>query len=99
MRQIPRLATSNWSLTPDPYEDPKQGVQAMSDSDRSGRNGAPADPKETIKQLTAEVERLRGRLAVERYGDELRDALVMAATVGTIASPVAHSRLLEMIVE
>ena len=51
------------------------------------------------KSLRAEVERLRGRLASEKYAEELREALITAATVGTIATPVAHSRLLEMIVE
>ena len=75
----------------------------MNDQDKSERDGnAHLDgdqARETIARLTAEVERLRGRLASEKYADELREALIMAAAVGTIASPVAHSRLLEMIVE
>ncbi|MFL5732434.1 MAG: GAF domain-containing protein [Chloroflexia bacterium] len=71
----------------------------MSDDERLGQEGAPGGEKETVERLRAEVERLRGRLASEKYAEELREALITAATVGTIATPVAHSRLLEMIVE
>ena len=35
----------------------------------------------------------------ERLATHLRDALTLAATAGTIGSPVTHARLLEMIVE
>src|SRR5437773_2015390 len=34
-----------------------------------------------------------------RFAEELRQVLVQAAVAGTIAAPVSHSRLLEMIVE
>src|SRR5207244_38878 len=80
-----------------------QGARTMNDQDKSAHDGNSrsngAQERETIARLTAEVERLRGRLATEKYADDLREALIMAAAVGTIASPVAHSRLLEMIVE
>jgi len=55
--------------------------------------------RETISRQATEIERLRARLTGERYAEELREALVLAATAGTVASPVTHSRLLEMIVE
>src|SRR5437868_1227002 len=71
----------------------------QNESPKPKRGGRTAKQDEAISRLTAEVERLRGRLALEKYAGELREALVMAATVGTIASPVTHSRLLEMIVE
>lgn len=45
------------------------------------------------------ISRLKRRLAEERFAEDLRDALTLAAAVGAISSPVTHSRLLEMIVE
>jgi signal transduction protein with GAF and PtsI domain len=42
---------------------------------------------------------LRKRLADEQFARDLREALILAATAGTIASPVTHSQLLDMIVE
>lgn len=53
----------------------------------------------TIAAQAQEIERLRRQLANHQFADELRAALVLATAAGTIASPVAHSRLLEMIVE
>jgi GAF domain-containing protein len=55
--------------------------------------------QETIAQQQEEIERLKRRLADERFTEELQEALTLAATAGTIASPVTYSRLLEMIVE
>ena len=55
--------------------------------------------EEELKQAREEVSRLRRRLADERFAEELKDALTLAAAAGEIASPVAHSRLLEMIVK
>src|SRR5438105_2701559 len=52
-----------------------------------------------IAEQAQEIERLRGMVSLERYAEDLRAALTLAATAGTIASPVTHSRLLEMIVE
>lgn len=55
--------------------------------------------RDTIARQTVEIERLRRRLAQERFAEDLREALCLAATAGTIAAPVTHSQLLEMIVE
>src|SRR5947209_283014 len=60
---------------------------------------AAADAAATIARQAAEIARLQRRLEDERFAEELQEALAMAATAGTIASPVTHSRLLEMIVE
>lgn len=53
----------------------------------------------TVARQAAEIERLRGRLADERFAEDLREALTMASAAGTIGSPVEHVRLVEMIVE
>src|SRR5687768_15206925 len=55
--------------------------------------------EEELRRARDEVARLRRELADERFAGELKEALTLAAAAGTIASPVAHSRLLEMIVE
>ena len=52
-----------------------------------------------IARQAAEIERLRLQHADARLAEELRAALVRSALAGTIAAPVSHSRLLEMIVE
>ena len=52
-----------------------------------------------LARAREEVARLKRRLADERFAEDLRDALTLAAAAGAIASPVEHSRLLEMIVE
>jgi GAF domain-containing protein len=52
-----------------------------------------------LAQARDEIARLRRRLADERFAEELKEALTLAASSGTIAAPVAHSRLLEMVVE
>jgi GAF domain-containing protein len=54
--------------------------------------------RETIARQAEEIERLQRRLAGEHVAADLRDALTIATTAGTIAAPVTHSRLLEMIV-
>jgi GAF domain-containing protein len=46
-----------------------------------------------------EISGLRRRLAEERFAEELKDALTLAASAGEISSPISHSRLLEMIVQ
>src|SRR3990170_297946 len=53
----------------------------------------------TIARQQEEIEGLKRRLADERFAEDLREALALAASAGAIASPVSHSRLLEMIVE
>lgn len=55
--------------------------------------------EEELAEAREEISRLKRRLTDERFAEELRDALTLAATAGSISSPVTHSRLLEMIVE
>jgi GAF domain-containing protein len=71
----------------------------MNDKPQDGDQDALARARETIARQEEEIERLRRRLADERLAEDLREAMTLAAAAGTIASPVAHSRLLEMIVE
>jgi GAF domain-containing protein len=71
----------------------------MEDEPRVGDQDALARAQETIARQAEEVGRIKRRLADERLAEDLRDALTLAAAAGTIASPVTHSRLLEMIVE
>lgn len=52
-----------------------------------------------VERLRAEVERLKRRLEDERFAEDLREAMTLAAAAGSIASPVRHGRLLELIVE
>lgn len=58
-----------------------------------------AHAQETIARQANELARLQRRVEAERFAEELRDALLLAATTGAIAAPVTHSRLLESIVE
>jgi GAF domain-containing protein len=53
----------------------------------------------TIVALRQENERLRRRVDDEQFAAALRQALVLAASTGTIGSPLSQSRLLELIVE
>jgi len=55
--------------------------------------------KDELVQAREEISRLKRRLGDERFAEELKDALTLAAAAGSIASPVEHSRLLEMIVQ
>ena len=71
----------------------------MSDAMPAGAAAPPTPAEATIARQAEEIERLRRRLADERFAEELREALALAAAAGTIASPVTHARLLEMIVE
>jgi GAF domain-containing protein len=71
----------------------------MTDESRPGDQDAHARAQETITRQAEEIERLRRRLSDERLADDLQEVLTLAAAAGTIASPVTHSRLLEMIVE
>ncbi len=62
----------------------------------------PADLAEAlavIARQAEELERLRLQHTDARLAEDLRAALVRSALAGTIAAPVTHSRLLEMIVE
>lgn len=64
-----------------------------------GDREALARAREEISRQAREIERLERRLEDERFAGDLRDALTLASAAGTIASPVSHTRLLEMIVE
>lgn len=58
-----------------------------------------ASARMRIAEQEAEIARLRAALDDARRGAELRDAVALAATAGTIEARVTHARLLEMIVE
>jgi GAF domain-containing protein len=66
-------------------------------SEELGRELAAA--RDALARQAAEIERLRREAADDRFAEDLRRALALAATAGTIASPVGHERLLEMIVD
>jgi GAF domain-containing protein len=68
-------------------------------NDHVGSQDALAQAQATIAQQAAEIERLRRQLADERFAEQLQEALALAATTATLASPVKYSRLLEMIVQ
>lgn len=55
--------------------------------------------QETIDRQAREIEQLRRRLAQEDAAAKLAKAYTKAAAASVIASPVSHSRLMEMIVE
>jgi GAF domain-containing protein len=71
-------------------------------SDHAGGDGAApdalAEARATIARQQEEIERLRHRIREDRFAQDLRDALTLAAAAGTVAAPVTHKRLLEMIV-
>ncbi|MBA3450586.1 MAG: GAF domain-containing protein [Chloroflexia bacterium] len=71
----------------------------MTDARRGSSPDLLAEAQATITQQADELERLRRRLDDERFAEELRRVLVLAAAAGTIASPMTHARLLEHIVE
>ena len=56
-------------------------------------------PEEVISRLRRENDALRSALEGERFAGDLRRALTRAGAAGVIATPITHSRLLEMIVE
>jgi GAF domain-containing protein len=69
-------------------------------SDESGEQKvALSRAQETIAWQAEKIERLEGRLADERFAEDLREVMTLVGAAGPIASPVSHSRLLEMIVE
>ena len=71
----------------------------MADAPQGGDLDLLAEAQATITRQADELERLRRRLEDERFAEELRGVLVLAAAAGTIASPVTHARLLQLIVE
>ena len=71
----------------------------MSDNHDKAGQQTPEQARAMIARQAEEIERLGRLLAGERFAEEMRQALATAAMTGTIASPVTHTRLLEMIVE
>src|SRR5215217_1586317 len=71
----------------------------MSDKPGTPEPQALASARATIAGQAEEIERLKKMIAGERFAEEMRQAFATAAMTGTIASPVTHTRLLEMIVE
>jgi GAF domain-containing protein len=71
----------------------------MTHADGGSGDDPLAEARATIVRQDEEIARLRRRLGDERLAEDLREALVLAAATGTIASPVTHARLLELIVE
>jgi GAF domain-containing protein len=51
-----------------------------------------------IEELEAEVMRLRGRIADDRIGEDLRAVLTQAGAAGVLTAPTAHTDLLDQIV-
>lgn len=62
-------------------------------------SGALSEALRTIEDQQKEIDRLQRRLSDERVAEDLRDALLLAASTGAIAAPSHHSRLLTSIVE
>jgi GAF domain-containing protein len=59
----------------------------------------PEVARATIARQAEEIDRLRGELADARFAEDLKNTLTLAAATGRISSPVAHRRLVEMILE
>ena len=55
--------------------------------------------RETVARQEVEIARLMGRVADDRFAEELREALSLTAAADALSAPVPQSRLLEMIVE
>jgi GAF domain-containing protein len=70
----------------------------MDHAEANGKQDGPGEAPDVITQQAAEIADLRRQLEDEQFAKELREALALAATVSTVAAPVTHSRLLEMIV-
>jgi GAF domain-containing protein len=70
----------------------------MSEEAAADNGDALARAQETIARLQGENSLLQRRLSAERFAEDVRQALTLASTTGTLAAPVSHSRLLEMIV-
>jgi GAF domain-containing protein len=54
--------------------------------------------REMIAQQKAEIDVLRSQLSDQQFAGELRQAVVLAVAAGAVTTPIAHSRLLELIV-
>jgi signal transduction protein with GAF and PtsI domain len=71
----------------------------MSAQGESGQADTLAEAQATIERQAAEIAQLQRRLADQRFAEQLREALTLAVSAGTVAAPVKHTRLLEMIVK
>lgn len=71
----------------------------MDSHNRDDQSAAEQESQRLIAEQAAEIARLRRELDVSVSAQELQDGLRLAALAGTIAAPVTHTRLLEMIVE
>ncbi|MDA2891254.1 GAF domain-containing protein [Mycolicibacterium sp. BiH015] len=56
------------------------------------------DAAATIERQREEIDRLRRRIAEDRFAQDLRDALGTASSAGAIGAPVSYAQLLQMIV-
>jgi GAF domain-containing protein len=68
------------------------------DADFNDDREALAEARRAVDRLVEENQQLRAQLADHHFARELREVFSLATTAGTIAAPVAHSRLLELIV-
>jgi signal transduction protein with GAF and PtsI domain len=59
---------------------------------------SPDGMQRRIAELEEELARMRGRLADDRYGEDLRASLTQAGAAGALASPTTHNDLLDQIV-
>jgi transcriptional regulator with GAF, ATPase, and Fis domain len=71
----------------------------LPDSNRERNADALAQAQRTIDRQADEIERLRRDLGDQRLAEQLRGAFALATAAGTIAAPMTHSQLLEMVVE
>src|SRR5439155_23820203 len=76
-----------------------KGGPAMNGDAPGGNRDTLEEAQKTIARQAEEIAYLRRRLAEESAAKELRGVFTQAAAAGAIASPVSHSRLIEMIVE
>lgn len=70
----------------------------MSDASASGDPDRLAAAQTTIARQEQEIADLRRRLADQALAEELRGVFRLAAAAGTLAAPITHTRLLEVIV-
>lgn len=59
---------------------------------------AQADAAATIARQQAEIDHLTKRIEMDRFAQDLRDAMTTASITGVIGAPVGHHQLLKMIV-
>jgi GAF domain-containing protein len=67
--------------------------------DQPELEAALAQANHVIAEQTETIDQLRRRLADDRFAQDLREALSLAAAAGVLAAPLSHSQLLEMVVE